>query len=138
MLLAMKKDTVCIIDDDPICVYGTKILLNHNNFMSADILVYEDGDEALTNLTAQLNKGQQMPDIILLDLNMPIMDGWGFLDEFSKLPLKNKPQVYIVSSMYGENEMKRAKEYELVRDFITKPLISKNLNDIITMSKTAV
>ncbi|VXB80908.1 response regulator [Maribacter litoralis] len=134
----MKKDTVCIIDDDPICVYGTKILLNHNNFMSADILVYEDGDEALTNLTAQLNKGQQMPDIILLDLNMPIMDGWGFLDEFSKLPLKNKPQVYIVSSMYGENEMKRAKEYELVRDFITKPLISKNLNDIITMSKTAV
>ena len=134
----MKKDTVCIIDDDPICVYGTKILLNHNNFMSADILVYEDGDEALTNLTAQLNKGQQMPDIILLDLNMPIMDGWGFLDEFSKLPLKNKPQVYIVSSMYGENEMKRAKEYELVRDFITKPLISKNLNDIISMSKTAV
>ncbi|WP_430427517.1 response regulator [Maribacter litoralis] len=134
----MKKDTVCIIDDDPICVYGTKILLNHNNFMSADILVYEDGDEALTNLTAQLNKGQQMPDIILLDLNMPIMDGWGFLDEFSKLPLKNKPQVYIVSSMYGENEMKRAKEYELVRDFITKPLISKNLNDIITMSKTTV
>ena len=134
----MKIDTVCIIDDDPICVYGTKILLNHNNFMSADILVYEDGDEALTNLTAQLNKGQQMPDIILLDLNMPIMDGWGFLDEFSKLPLKNKPQVYIVSSMYGENEMKRAKEYELVRDFITKPLISKNLNDIITMSKTAV
>ncbi|MEP2058968.1 MAG: response regulator [Maribacter litoralis] len=134
----MKIDTVCIIDDDPICVYGTKILLNHNNFMSADILVYEDGDEALTNLTAQLNKGQQMPDIILLDLNMPIMDGWGFLDEFSKLPLKNKPQVYIVSSMYGENEMKRAKEYELVRDFITKPLISKNLNDIITMSKTTV
>ena len=47
----MKIDTVCIIDDDPICVYGTKILLNHNNFVSADILVYEDGDEALTNLT---------------------------------------------------------------------------------------
>ncbi|WP_036152327.1 response regulator [Maribacter forsetii] len=134
----MKIDTVCIIDDDPICVYGTKILLNHNNFMSADILVYEDGDEALTNLTAQLNKGQQMPDVILLDLNMPIMDGWGFLDEFSKLPLKNKPQVYIVSSMYGENEMKRAKDYELVRDFITKPLISKNLNDILTMSKISI
>ena len=94
----MKIDTVCIIDDDPICVYGTKILLNHNNFVSADILVYEDGDEALTNLTNQLDKGQPMPDIILLDLNMPIMDGWGFLDKFSKLPLVNKPQIFIVSS----------------------------------------
>ena len=134
----MKIDTVCIIDDDPICVYGTKILLNHNNFVSADILVYEDGDEALTNLTNQLDKGQPMPDIILLYLNMPIMDGWGFLDKCSKLPLVNKPQIFIVSSHYGDHEIKRAKEYELVRDFISKPLISKNLNDIIEMSKTAV
>ncbi|SIQ29891.1 response regulator [Maribacter ulvicola] len=134
----MKLDTVCIIDDDPICVYGTKILLNHNNFVSANILVYEDGDEALSNLTSQLNKGQRMPDIILLDLNMPVMDGWGFLEKFSKLPIVNKPQIYIVSSHFGANEIEKAKKYELVQDFIVKPLIAKNLNDIIAMAKIAV
>ncbi|MEP2280898.1 response regulator [Maribacter sp.] len=134
----MKIDTVCIIDDDPICVYGTKILLNHNNFVSANILVYEDGEEALINLTSQLNCGQRMPDIILLDLNMPIMDGWGFLEKFSKLSFVNKPQVYIVSSHFGTDEIEKAKKYELVRNFITKPLIAKNLSEIIAMSKIAV
>ena len=134
----MKVDTVCIIDDDPICVYGTKILLNHNNFVSANILVYEDGEEALINLTSQLLNRQRMPDIILLDLNMPIMNGWEFLDKFQKLTFTNKPQVFIVSSHFDKNAIEKGRSYELVRDFISKPLIAKNLNDIISMSKIAV
>ncbi|WP_405410310.1 two-component system response regulator [Maribacter sp. Asnod1-A12] len=134
----MKVDTVCIIDDDPICVYGTKILLNHNNFVSANILVYEDGAEALINLTSQLKKGLQMPSIILLDLNMPVMNGWEFLDKFQKLTFVNKPQVFIVSSHFNEEEIKKGKSYGLVRDFISKPLIAENLNDIIASYKVAV
>lgn len=134
----MKVDTVCIIDDDPICVYGTKILLNHNNFVSANILVYEDGYEALTNLTSLLKSGQRMPDIILLDLNMPVMNGWQFLDKFQKLTFGNKPQVFIVSSHFDASEIEKGRSYELVRDFISKPLVSQNLKDIITMSKIAV
>ncbi|WP_282112887.1 response regulator [Maribacter stanieri] len=134
----MKVDTVCIIDDDPICVYGTKILLNHNNFVSANILVYEDGEEALINLTSQLLNRQRMPDIILLDLNMPIMNGWEFLDKFQKLTFTNKPQVFIVSSHFDKEAIEKGRSYELVRDFISKPLIAKNLNDIISMSKIAV
>jgi len=134
----MKVDTVCIIDDDPICVYGTKILLNHNNFVSANILVYEDGEEALINLTSQLLNRQRMPDIILLDLNMPIMNGWEFLDKFQKLTFTNKPQVFIVSSHFDKKAIEKGRSYELVRDFISKPLLAKNLNDIISMSKIAV
>ncbi|MEP2237713.1 MAG: response regulator [Maribacter sp.] len=134
----MKVDTVCIIDDDPICVYGTKILLNHNNLVSANIMVFEDGFEALTNLTSFLKNGQRMPDIILLDLNMPIMNGWEFLDKFHKLTFVNKPQVFIVSSHFDQAEIDKGKSYPLVRDFISKPLITKNLNEIIVMSKQAV
>ena len=134
----MKVDTVCIIDDDPICVYGTKILLNHNNFVSANILVYEDGYEALNNLTSLLKSGERLPDIILLDLNMPVMNGWQFLDKFLNLTFSNKPQVFIVSSHFDQSEIKKGRSYELVRDFISKPLIAKNLNDIIAMSKIAV
>ncbi|WP_405399041.1 two-component system response regulator [Maribacter sp. Asnod2-G09] len=133
----MKIDTVCIIDDDPICVYGTKILLNHNNFVSANILVYEDGYEALNSLTTLLKNGQKMPDIILLDLNMPVMNGWEFLDKFQKLTFSNIPKVYIVSSHFDAIEIEKGRSYEMVRDFISKPLIAKNLTDIISMGKIA-
>lgn len=134
----MKVDTVCIIDDDPICVYGTKILLNHNNFVSANIMVFEDGCEALTNLTSYLKNGQPLPDIILLDLNMPVMNGWEFLDKFQELTFEKKPKVFIVSSHFDQAEIDKGKSYELVRDFISKPLIAKNLTDIIAMSKVKV
>jgi len=100
----MKIDTVCIIDDDPICVYGTKILLNHNNFVSADILVYEDGDEALTNLTNQLDKGQPMPDIILLDLNMPVMNGFEFLEAYREKFGDNVPIVVVTGADLTEKD----------------------------------
>ncbi len=134
----MKLDTVCIIDDDPICVYGTKILLNHNNFVSANILIYEDGYEALNSLTSLLKSGQQLPDIILLDLNMPVMNGWEFLDKFQELDFQKKPQVFIVSSHFGKAEIEKGRSYEMVRDFISKPLIAKNLTDIISMSKSVI
>lgn len=134
----MKIDTVCIIDDDPICVYGTKILLNHNNFVSANIMVFEDGYEALTNLTSYLKNGQPMPDIILLDLNMPVMNGWEFLDKFQEMTFEKKPKVFIVSSHFDQAEIDKGKSYELVCDFISKPLIAKNLTDIIAMSKVKV
>ena len=107
----MKIDTVCIIDDDPICVYGTKVLLNHNNFVGSNILVYEDGYEALVNLTSLLN-------------------GWEFLDEFNKLSFTNKPKVYIVSSQFDLQEIEKGKSYDFVRDFISKPLIESKLASI--------
>ncbi|MDO1513717.1 response regulator [Maribacter confluentis] len=137
----MKIKTVCIIDDDPICVYGTKILLNHNNYFGSDIMVFEDGYEALINLTSLAEKGECMPDVIFLDLNMPIMNGWNFLDEFEKLALEVKPQVFIVSSYIGADEILRSKKYSTVRDFISKPLLADTLikiyNNLSTNSSIA-
>ena len=54
----MKIDTVCIIDDDPIFVYGTKILLNYNSCFGSSVIVHEDGQEALENLTSMVKSGQ--------------------------------------------------------------------------------
>jgi CheY-like chemotaxis protein len=134
----MKYETVCIIDDDPICVYGTKVLLNHNNFLGSSILVYEDGYEALVNLTAIVKSGKKLPDVILLDLNMPVMNGWQFLDEFVKIVFAVKPRVYIVSSHFNDEVIEKGKTYEIVIDFISKPLLSKDLNEIFEGVKQKV
>ena len=126
----MKSKTICIIDDDPICVYGTRVLLNHNNYFGSNILVYEDGYEALVNLSALVISGKSLPDVILLDLNMPVMNGWEFLDEFVKLPLEIKPQIFIVSSHFELSQINKGNSYGIVSDYISKPLLGADLADL--------
>tara|TARA_R110000764_G_scaffold134090_1_gene222177 strand:+ start:167 stop:553 length:387 start_codon:yes stop_codon:yes gene_type:complete len=111
----MKIETVCIIDDDPIFVYGTKVLLNYNGSFCSTVIVHEDGKEALDSLTSMVKSGEKLPDVIFLDLNMPIMDGWEFLDEFIKLPMEYKPRVYIVSSSIDNQDIEKANGYDIVK-----------------------
>ncbi|AIZ40216.1 MULTISPECIES: response regulator [Cellulophaga] len=119
----MKIDTVCIIDDDPIFVYGTKVILNSNGKFCSTITVFENGQEALDDLEALLKSNQELPEVIFLDLNMPIMDGWDFLDEFCKIPdIESKTRVYILSSSIFSGDIEKSKEYSIVKDFISKPL----------------
>ena len=132
----MKIDTVCIIDDDPIFVYGTKILLNYNSFFGSSVIVYEDGKEALDNLTSIVKCNGKLPQVIFLDLNMPIMDGWEFLDEFVKLPMEEKPRVYIVSSSIDKQDIEKAHTYDIVKDFIEKPLSDSILSDLFKTIET--
>jgi CheY-like chemotaxis protein len=132
----MKIETVCIIDDDPIFVYGTKVLLNYNGRFCSTVIVHEDGKEALDSLTSMVKSGDKLPDVIFLDLNMPIMDGWEFLDEFIKLPMENKPRVYIVSSSIDNQDIEKAKGYDIVKDFIVKPLSDAILADLFKIIET--
>ncbi len=127
----MGKRIVCIIDDDPIFVYGTKFLLNHNSFFVSDIIVFENGKEALENLLNLVNSKKKLPDVIFLDLNMPIMDGWEFLDNYVELPVDNKPKIYIVSSYMSSEEIERAKNYDIVTQIIVKPLSNAILADLL-------
>tara|TARA_R110002051_G_scaffold181460_1_gene250950 strand:+ start:21734 stop:22150 length:417 start_codon:yes stop_codon:yes gene_type:complete len=126
----MKIETVCIIDDDPIFVYGTKILLNHNSWFGSSVLVYENGKEALDDLTALVKSEEKLPDVIFLDLNMPTMDGWEFLDEFIQLPIQNRPKVFIVSSSIDQKDIQKAHSYAIVQDFIEKPLSHQVMDTI--------
>jgi CheY-like chemotaxis protein len=73
--------TTCIIDDDEVYVMGIKRMLAKTN-LSDTILVFENGLKALNYISDSTNT---MPDTILLDINMPVMDGWQFLEGFSKI-----------------------------------------------------
>ncbi|NAY92255.1 response regulator [Muricauda sp. JGD-17] len=127
-----KLERACIIDDDPIHQYGMKILMKKLNF-TEEILVFHDGQEAIDALLDLLNTGGQLPSVIFLDLNMPIKDGWGFLDDFVKIPHHNREQVtiYMVSSSINPSDRQRAETYEMVSNYIVKPVDEDQLREIL-------
>ncbi len=127
----MEINTLCIIDDDPIFVYGTKVLLNYNRSFCSNIIVYENGKEALDDFKVMLKTKKDLPEVVFLDLNMPVMDGWGFLDELTKLDLPKKIAVYVVSSSIDIRDEQKSKEYDMVVDFISKPLTTQKLRQLL-------
>ncbi len=127
----MKKiDIACIIDDDPIFIYGVKKIMELINF-SKSLMIFKNGEDALNGLKKIVSSNQKLPDVILLDLNMPILDGWQFLDEFVTIPCKKKIVIYIVSSSVDPEDILKAKSYELVSDYIVKPVTVEKLKDIL-------
>ncbi|MDE3743100.1 response regulator [Maribacter polysaccharolyticus] len=129
----MKKiKSTCIIDDDPIFIYGTKRIMKEIDFCD-DILVFNNGQEAidgLLNITAQ---GKKLPSVVFLDLNMPIMDGWEFLENFIKIPNNNREMVtvYIISSSVDPRDVERVKGYDIVHNYILKPITPQDLKDVL-------
>tara|TARA_R110002049_G_scaffold308561_1_gene512935 strand:- start:366 stop:761 length:396 start_codon:yes stop_codon:yes gene_type:complete len=126
----MGINTTCIIDDDPIFVFGSKILLRNNSFAS-NIVVCQNGKEALDMIVAMLELGEVLPEVIFLDLNMPIMDGWEFLEEFGKLPNVQNIKIFILSSSIDSRDIEKAKQYYIVNDFIAKPLTDRKIIELL-------
>lgn len=112
-----------LIDDDTIFVFLTRKTLQVAN-LSTDLTVFEDGKKALLDLELSANQPELLPDVIFLDLNMPVLDGWGFLEEYLLLEPKmsKKIEIYIVSSSISPSELERSQRIPVVTDFLTKPL----------------
>jgi len=130
-ILMMKKiKTICIIDDDPIFRFGT-IKMMENVQLSLNFLVYKNGKDAYDQLLPKLQLNTNLPDAILLDLNMPVMDGWQFLDELAKIPIAENIPIYIVSSSVDNRDIKKAKTYKMVNKYIIKPFSIPKIKELI-------
>jgi len=115
----------CIIDDDEVYINLIKKIIDVKN-LSENLLVFKNGQEALDHfrpIMENINE-EAFPEIILLDLNMPVMDGWNFLNEFTQIKLnsKIKTTLYIVSSSINPYDVAKAKSYSLVTDYLIKPV----------------
>jgi CheY-like chemotaxis protein len=123
----------CIIDDDPISVFGIQKSMRDIDFCD-NVVVYRNGQEALAGLTKMLEAGKKLPSIILLDINMPIMDGWEFLEDFVKIPNSNTEEVtiFIISSSIDPRDFLRAKSFSVVNNYIVKPIFKKDLVKLLS------
>ncbi len=110
-----------IIDDDPIFVLLFKKIIEKSERFNK-VQNFSDGQFAIEELLKIHQEGSVLPDIIFLDLNMPNIDGWQFLDEIKKHNFINELTIYIVSSSIDSHEIERAKQYQCVKNFISKPI----------------
>lgn len=122
----MKNKLTYLIDDDKLTVKLTNMLISKNEFCE-EISSFFNAQSALDELKKNYSTIENLPDVILLDLNMPVMDGWQFLDEFILLPIKKEISVFIVTSSIDPADIEISKKYDVVKNHITKPITAEKL-----------
>ncbi len=132
-MMSSKIGLACIIDDDSMYVNLIKKIIEAKS-LCQNLMVFKNGEEALNYFEVILNNldKKSIPEIIFLDINMPVMDGWEFLEGFTKI--KNKLgktiTLYIVSSSINPIDIERAKSINSVKDYLIKPVTIEDLESI--------
>jgi CheY-like chemotaxis protein len=127
--------SICIIDDDRIYTYGiSKIIKNY--LPGNEIKTFENGRKALEAIIEMSETNQPLPDMILLDIDMPEMNGWDFLQEFKTLRPKidKEIQIFVISSRVdkGNQELFKLEWSDQVADFIQKPVGIEELKALLS------
>lgn len=124
---------ICIIDDDPITVFGIRKMLRPVTDCD-EVSSYANGKLALDGIKDIHQQNKKVPDVIFLDINMPIMDGWQFLEEFIALPIDKKVRINIVTSSIDPYDLQTYENYKRKTDHIltynTKPILRTQIEAI--------
>jgi CheY-like chemotaxis protein len=126
-----KFERVLLVDDNDIDNFINERMITTNNF-SKQVTVKNSGEAALQSLRDDVTKGNTLPEVVFLDLNMPVMDGFAFLAEFENLPeaVKSGCKVIVLSSSISPEDINRASTNPYVAKYINKPLNEKYLEAI--------
>lgn len=124
-------NSILLVDDDEVSNFLNEDLIKDLNFAS-EIYIATNGEEALGFLKSECIFKKDCPDLILLDLNMPVMNGFEFLSEFEKLKskLNVKVPIVVLTSSSNLRDMESVQKFE-ISGYINKPLTVKKLEGIL-------
>ena len=130
----MKFNDVFVVDDDKIFHFIIKKLLISNN-INVEPEFFENGLQAIEGIKSKLDRQEATPDLILLDINMPVLDGWQFLEEFKMLKdrIQKEISIYIISSSDNSFDRNRANDFkDEIKDYYLKPITIDGLKSIFS------
>lgn len=121
---------VWIIDDDLVSLFATRYGIEQWD-TTCKVIDFDSGETALKVFSDAIETGDKIPDMILLDLVMPTMDGWEFLDRFEALQLGSKTtDVYILSAFTNSKDREMAKGHPSVKGHFDKPISKEALDGV--------
>ena len=134
MCILMKKvNSIFIVDDDPITVFGIRKMLKPVAICE-DVQIFQNGKEALDSIIQRMEEGGDIPEVIFLDINMPIMDGWDFLDEVMKLKLSEKIIINMITSSIDPLDYQKWNDAKAkclhILNFKNKPIFKIDPSDL--------
>jgi len=126
----MLQKLLCV-DDDPITLMLYKMVISKAQF-ARDVDTAQNGEEAIAYFDGLIRSGAEYPKLIFLDLNMPVMGGWEFLDLFStpRYAAFSSVKVIVLSSTIDPQDIEKSKSYKQVIDFRSKPISKEMLAEL--------
>ena len=128
--MPQQKLNIFLVDDDHIYQFTAKKTLESMG-LQGQVSVFTDGEQAISFIRDHIEQPEELPDIIFLDINMPVMDGWQFVEEYQRLNITKKISLYMVSSSVDETDMKRSRAYDVIDDYIIKPVGRNRFEELL-------
>lgn len=127
-----KLHTILLIDDDKATNFIHKFVLEKEN-CAENIVCIENGPEALTYLKTKIDGNFPHPELIFLDINMPGMNGWEFLEEYEKIDQTQKAKkiVVMLTTSTDPFDKKKAEDIKHISAFQSKPLTAEKIHEIL-------
>ena len=126
------KINLLVIDDDDINIFIIKKIVAKTGY-NVEMVSKNNGQLAIDYLAEVKDVPEKFPHLMLIDINMPILNGWEFLEAYDQLNPELKSDMYMLSSSVYENDIEKAKTYKTIKGFISKPLSIERLTELLKL-----